>query len=428
MRGTRLSIGMAVIAAVGFATLLMTSMPVVAQTETVLHSFAGTDGISPVVSVVFDSAGNLYGVASQGGGSNNGTVFELTPNKNKWTEKTLLSFNGGAGGAMPLGGLIFDSAGNLYGTTKLGGANGVGTAFELIKSKSGAWSETVLHSFGSGKDGQYAVGNLNFDGAGNLYGSTQGGGAYSNATETSGGTVFKLAPKKGGGWTETVLHSFGNAKDGNSPRSNVILDKEGNLYGTTNAGGAYGSGTVYELSPKSGGGWTEKVLYSFDSKYAVNGDNNGYKPVAGLTLDTSGNLYGTTAYGGYYGGGVAYELSPKSGGSWTETVIYAFDFLNASEVGSTLYSGLVLDKEGNLYGTTLLGGDGTYFGNGTAFELKPPTKSGGTWSLDTLYVFQASDGTQPGTGYVTLDSDGSVYGGTQAGGANLDGVVFKITP
>jgi uncharacterized repeat protein (TIGR03803 family) len=242
-----------------------------AQTETVLHSFTGTDGTAPILSLVFDHAGTLYGVTTEGGSSNNGTVFELLPRSNgTWSVTTLHSFDGGKGGSTPLGGLVLDSAGNLYGTTKLGGITGVGVVFRLSKSSSG-WTETVLHSFGGGGDGRYPSGNLVLDAAGNLYGTTQGGGAYSNGTNYSGGTAYQVSPTSGGAWTETVLHSFGNGTDGLSPRANLTLDKAGNLYGTTITGGTNSYGTVFELS-LLGGNWSEKVLYSFDP---FNGQTDG---------------------------------------------------------------------------------------------------------------------------------------------------------
>lgn len=391
-----------------------------AQTETVLHAFSGKDGVSPSLTVTFDSAGNIYGITAEGGSSNNGTVFELTLKNGVWSEKTLISFNGGNGGSQPVGGLILDSSGNLYGTTKEGGTNGAGIVFELSKSGSGAWTEKILHNFGAGKDGKFPRATLVFDSAGNLYGTTEGGGAYGDGTVSKGGTAFKLAPGSKG-WTETVIHSFGNGTDAANPRCNLVLDANGNVYGTAMNAGANGYGAAYEISPQAHGGWKEKLIYSFNP---ANNFSDGGRPEAGLIFDKSGNLYGTTVFGGERGGGIVYELSPASGGAWSETVISSFEqpFFQPSN----LYSGVVFDSAGNLYGATLRGaGTGTVF-DGTVYKLTP--SGSGTWINTTLYAFGANHGAVPGAGSLVLDSSGNVYGATQAGGANKDGVVFKITP
>lgn len=403
-----------------FALGLAMPSPAAAQTETVLHAFSGKDGISPSLTLTFDSAGNLYGVTAEGGSSNNGTVFEMSPKNGMWTEKTLISFNGGSGGSQPVGGLIVDSSGNLYGTTKEGGANGAGIVFELSKSSSGAWTEKNLHNFGGGKDGKFPRGALVFDSAGNLYGTTEGGGAYGDGTITKGGVAFKLAPGSKG-WTETVIHSFGNGTDAANPRCNLVLDSSGNIYGTAMNGGANGYGAAYEISPQAHGGWKETLIYSFNP---ANNFGDGDRPEAGLIFDKSGNLYGTTVFGGGEGGGIVYELSPASGGAWSETVISSFEqpFFQPSN----LYSAVVFDSVGNLYGATLRGaGTGTLF-DGTIYKLVPA--GNGTWTNIMLFAFGANHGAVPGAGSLVLDSSGNLYGATQAGGANQDGVVFKITP
>ncbi len=400
--------------------LLLTTSYAVAQTETVLHAFSGPDGVSPSLGLVFDSAGNLYGVAAEGGSSNNGTVFELSPKGSSWTEKTLISFNGGSGGSQPVGGLVVDSSGNLYGTTKEGGSNGDGLVFELSKASSGPWTEKILHTFGNAKDGRFPTGTLVFDSAGNLYGTTQGGGAFGDGTQSKGGTAFKLAPVSAG-WTETVIHSFGNGTDGANPRCNLVFDSSGNVYGTAMNGGANAFGAAYEISPQAHGGWKEKLIYSFSP---VNNFGDGLHPAAGLVFDKSGNLYGTTIFGGGQGGGIVFELSPTSSGSWKETVISSFEqpFFEPSN----LYSGLVFDTAGNLYGATWRGaGTSTVF-DGTLYKLTP--SGSGTWTNTTLFAFGANNGAAPGVGSLVLDSSGNVYGATQAGGANKGGVVFKITP
>jgi uncharacterized repeat protein (TIGR03803 family) len=238
-------------------------------------------------------------------------VFELSPNAGGgWTEKVLHSFkNNGNDGSSSYASLIFDGVGNLYGTTAGGGAKSLGTVFELRPKTGGGWTEKLLHSFiDSGKDGYYPEAGLIFDASGNLYGTTAFGG--SGSCTDGCGTVFELTPKTGGGWTEKILHNLNNnGKDGYYPFARgLIFDGAGNLYGTTESGGSGscrdGCGTVFELTPKTGGGWTEKVLYNFK-----NNSRDGRKPGAGLIFDASGNLYGTT-YGGGHGGGTVFEITP----------------------------------------------------------------------------------------------------------------------
>jgi uncharacterized repeat protein (TIGR03803 family) len=361
MRGKRLSIGLRAALVIFTVSLLVTSTWASTNWyEKVLRSFGnGTDGYAPSAGLIFDAAGNLYGTTQYGGGANAyGTVFELTPaGGGNWTETVLYSFRSGTDGAVPGAGLIFDAAGNLYGTTTAGGPNN-GTVFELTPTTAGGWTEQVLYRFCSQAnctDGQYPYGSLIFDAAGNLYGTTEFGGTY------GAGTVFKLTPAAGGGWTETVLYSFGRGTDGASPLVGLIFDVVGNLYGTTTFGGTYGAGTVFELTPTAGGGWTETVLHSFNP----NNGTDGFNPYAGLIFDAAGNLYGTTYYGGSYGGGTVFELTPAAGGGWTETVLRSFG--NGTD-GFWPYAGLIFDHAGNLYGTTEYGGTHNY---GTVFELTP---------------------------------------------------------
>jgi uncharacterized repeat protein (TIGR03803 family) len=412
MSHKRFSLRLTLLSSAAAVILLMTANSL-AQTETVLHSFTGTDGTGPVLGLVFDHAGNLYGVTTEGGASNNGTVFELSQGSNgTWSVTTLHSFDGGKGGSTPLGGLVFDNSGNLYGTTKLGGSAGFGLVFRLSKSGS-AWTETVMHNFSAGGDGRYPSGNLVFDTAGNLYGTTQGGGAFSNGTEYSGGTAYQVSPKSGGGWTEKVMHSFGNGTDGVSPRANLTLDKAGNLFGTAIKGGTNNQGMVFELSP-SGGSWNETMVYSFNSS---NG-SDGWYPQGGLIFDKAGNLFGTTLFGGPgLGGGAIFELSPQTGGGWSETSIFGFFGPNRSP--QFPFSNLAFDSAGNLYGTTLKW-------HGSVFKLSP--LGGGIWNETQIYNFDGSHGSAPAIGALVFDSSGNLYGATQNGGANEDGTVFKITP
>jgi uncharacterized repeat protein (TIGR03803 family) len=375
-----------------------------------------------MLGLIFDSSGNLYGVAGEGGASNAGSVFKLTPSGSSFTEKTLYSFKGGTDGGTPVGSVVMDTSGNLYGTTKLGGANGVGVAYKLTKSGS-TFTESVIHAFGGSGDGQYPVGNLIFDSSGNLYGTTEGGGAHGNGQEMVGGVAFKLAPKSGGGWTETIMHSFGGTADGISPRANLVQDTSGNFFGTTFLGGSSSAGVVFKLAPKSGGGWTETIIHNFNPAENF-GATDGANPAAGLVFTNGNHLFGTTVGGGDFGGGVAFELS-SSGSTWTETVLFPF-FFGFFEPHS-VYSGLVFDTSGNLYGATLVGNEtccpGFY---GTIFELTP--NATGYWNEKDIYNFDGTHGSGPAIGSMVFDSSGNLYGATQNGGANKVGAVFKIVP
>ena len=289
--------------------------------EKVIHNFNGqnNDGFYPAGSLVSDAAGNLYGTTSSGGANSScsqvnssgcGTVFRLTHDaKGQWKESVIYSFKGRKGWE-PLGNLILDKKGNLFGTTSHGGGYSrncysCGTVFQLSPSGHGVWSERLLHHF-NGKDGAQPYGGLIFDAAGNLYGTTTGGGPYGG-----GGTVFELMPTGSGRWSEKVLHYFGKGKDGSVPRANLIFDAAGNLYGTTSGGGAHGlncanepCGTVFQLTIGGDGQWKETLLHSFS------GPPDGDTPIGTLVLDGEGNLYGTSFYGGVYDAGTVFEITP----------------------------------------------------------------------------------------------------------------------
>ncbi len=318
------------------------------------------------------------GIHSCGGFPDNcGTVFELSPKEGGgWTEKVLYSFGGSPDGYLPIAGLVLDAAGNLYGTTYYGGvhgcndvANNCGTVFELSPRQGGGWTEKVLHSFGKGTDGYWPYGGLILDAAGNLYGTTVVGGVDTTCEVIfSGcGTVFELSPDGSGGWSEKLLHSFGKGTDGTQPQAGLIFDAAGNLYGTTTAGGihpcsdGFGCGTVFELAPDGRGDWTEQVLHSFND----NG-SDGYDSYAGLIIDAAGNLYGTTVDGGIHDYGAMFEVSPAGGGHWTEKVLHSFNF-NGTDPAYPA-AGLIFDAHGNLYGTSYAGG--AYI-TGTVFEFAP---------------------------------------------------------
>jgi uncharacterized repeat protein (TIGR03803 family) len=414
-------------ALLALASIGLTAAPFAqAQQETVLYDFiANSSGSSPYGNLVFDSAGNLYGANSQGGGTGCygpgcGTVFELSPQPGgEWTETTLHNFNDSTGdGENPLGTVIFDSAGNLYGTTRYGGANSCGIVYQLVPQQNGSWKENILHSFDSSVDGCAPYAGVILDAAGNLYGTASEGGA------NSWGTAYELSPASGGGWTPKVLHAFGGETDGWTPLGGLIMDAAGNLYGTTEAGGertVNDGGTVYELHPQAGGAWKERILanFSLDGSFPQ-------EPYASLVFDGSGNLYGTSYFGGRGNRGTVFEVSPNKGG-WTTKTLHSFQKIDDLTDGSEPTSSLVLDSSGNIYGTTSDGGgcDQCY---GTVFELSPPT-SGTEWTEALLYVFtnQSPNGASPQAG-VIFDSAGNLYGTAQYGGTNLSGVAYEITP
>lgn len=266
-------------------------------TESVIHTFLGgeNDGADPVSGVIRDSAGNLYGTATQAGSENyNGAVFELMPNSDgTWTESIIYGFPGD-GGYYPIGPLTLDAAGNLYGTASQGGLYGNGTVFKLTPSGD-SWTQTTLYDFTGGKNGGSPANGLAFDVAGNLYGTTQYGG-----TDTVG-NVFKLAPTNGY-WNFSMLHSFTGGPDGGYPDGNLAIDTSGNLYGTTQVGGTYQYGTVYKFA-KSNARWNETILHTF-----TNGPDGSYPE--GLILGPSESLYGAADGGGIKNSGVVFEITP----------------------------------------------------------------------------------------------------------------------
>jgi uncharacterized repeat protein (TIGR03803 family) len=310
--------------------------------ETVLYTFTGApDGALPEAPVIFDKAGNLYGTTSDGGAFYRGTVFELSPVGSSWTETVLHTFTGQGDGARPNTGLIMDQAGNVYGATE-GDNNGPGSIFEL--SRSGAdWTETTIYPSGP-------FGGLTMDATGNIY-----------ATGLS--IVLELSRNGGGGWDTTVLHTFtGYPQDGMNAEGTLVFDQGGNLFGITYSGGAKNDGTVYKLSPGQNGQWTEQILYSFKN------GKDGRQPSAGVVLDAAGNIYGTTARGGALGPkhqGTVFELlAPAGAGDYKEKVLYSFYGPNGTSPNG------ILDSAGNLYGTTALGGTSN---SGVVFEVTPPT-------------------------------------------------------
>jgi uncharacterized repeat protein (TIGR03803 family) len=374
-----------------------------------LHRFTSGDrgGNFPAAGLVADLQGKLYGTTNGGGANYAGAVFELAPNRHGgWTETVLHLFKHSGDGDAPAGDLVFDAAGNLYGTTFAGG-NGSGIVFELTPDGHGGWHETVLYAFQGNGDGAQPVAGLIFDSAGNLYGTTNLGGTYDD------GTVFEMIPDGHGGWNETVLHSFNpNRVDGIDPEAGLIFDSAGNLYGTTASGGTYNNGTVFEFSPNGHGGGNETVLHSFNRR------DGGY-PFGGLIFDPAGNLYGTTINGGaFHDHGTVFKLAPDGHGGWKETVLHSF---NGTD-GATPRASLIFDSAGNLYGTTQKGGA---HGCGAVFELVPNGHGG--WKETVLHSFKDRPGAFP-LGSLIFGSPGHLYGTTSGDSTTTFGSVFEIAP
>jgi uncharacterized repeat protein (TIGR03803 family) len=386
-----------------------------AETARVLVTFKGPNGSGPQGALVADAAGNLYGTAQAGGGAaNDGTVFKLTKPATPtgiWKQTTLLTFTG-ANGAQPVASLVIDAKGNLYGTALRSDADGL--VFELSPPAAGkkAWTETVLASF-TGTNGNSPQGGLIADAAGNLYGATIAGGS------ANAGLVFRLSPpaSAGAAWTQTVLASLDGAAGGAYPTCNLAFDAQGNLYGTTTAGGASGDGTVFMLTPGAGGAapWTEQVLFSFDGA-------TGQTPYAGVLIDSAGNLYGTTAKGGADGDGLVYRLNKPAvaGDAWTETVLTTFKGAN----GNYAFAALTADASFNLYGVT---GGGGKFSGGALFKLVKPASGKGAWPEKLLFSLQGKFGYGPSAA-VYIDAAGDVFGSTAAGTTLGDGTIFEVTP
>jgi uncharacterized repeat protein (TIGR03803 family) len=381
-----------------FLFLASVSQPAQSQTYSVIYNFTGkgSDGATPYSGPILDRQGNLYGTTYLGGTLGAGSVYKLSPNGSSWTYTSLYSFKAGTDGsgpafgslamadralfgttegggffgtafvvctcgeegvthrfgtgtdgAQPIGGVVLDSAGNFYGTTSLGGPLGNGTVFQARRSGH-SWTESVIYSFTGGNDGANPPAGVTLDPHGNLYGTSSLGGV------DGGGVVYKLSHSSSG-WTQTVLYSFQGLSDGQNPVGGVVVDRAGNLYGTTFDGGVNGGGTVYELSPSSGG-WTFTVIYSFTGGYGG--------PYNKLTLDAKGNIYGFTNADGVNGLGSVFKLT-RTGGTWTFSDLH--DFIGGSD-GASPYGSVAVDSEGNVFGTAAVGGSEN---QGLVYEITP---------------------------------------------------------
>ena len=437
--------------------------------EKVLYSFQGSpDGSFPGGGLVFDKAGNLYGVTLEGGSGSCppaqcGIVYQLSPPAQKggpWTETVLYVFKGQhyGDGSSPAGTLLIDSSGNLYGGTGYGGTGkcmifggvvGCGTVYELSppKNQGEAWTETVLYSFKGGKDGQLAGESLTFDAQGNIYGATAYGGGYGSCNEPyyqHCGAIYELSPPqtKGGKWTETVLYGFKGVKsgqqsgDGANPNGGLVLDSKGAIYGTTYFGGnnvkgvceggvgGTGCGIVFKVTPPMGtsGKWALTLVHRFNGQ-------DGSNSAAGVVFDQNDNLYGTTSFGpGPYG--LIFELKKPSGKvrSWAELVLHAF---SGGNDGANPAAALAFDARGNLCGTT--NSPTSQSARGNVYRVRPSITMQETWTFDDIYTFHVvPDGENPGSSLV-FDKGRSLYGTTQYGGTGQAcqggcGTVFEVSP
>jgi uncharacterized repeat protein (TIGR03803 family) len=434
MKSKKRSIGLSAVLAVTSLAFQATSTRAVAQiTEQVLYGgFDNTspDAFEPAGGVIFDGPSHLIGTTLQGGKYGGGTVFELTQKANgSWGYAMIYSFKGGtADGDGPSTGVILGHANNLYGTTANGGANGYGIVFQLTPPTKTVphWTEKILHSFGAPTDdGQFPAGSLTLGLNGTLYGTTLQGGANTNCQNGSGGssacgTVFELKLAKSGKWEYATIYSFGLSAitdDGQNPVG--VTYYNGNLYGATEQGGSNGEGTVFELNPPPAGSsfgtqWTEPgtaPLHNF-AGYPT----DGAVPYVGLSVDTSGNLWGTTSEGGVnLNSGTVFELTQASG-VWTYALSYSL-----SGTDGIIPSGVTFDDFGNLWFTVGVG-DG---GQGGAIALATSTTG---WIPGYNWIFGGTgDGAYPSSG-LTLDTFGNLYGTTQEGGTNGWGAVYEITP
>ena len=370
-----------------------------AQTFTTLYTFTGgADGGLPFGGLIFDSEGNLYGTTAVSQLSSGGTAFEFSPASGALN--TLYTFQANGDGYGPYAKVVFDSAGNLYGTTDFGGGAGYGTVFELSPNGSGGWQKTTIHEFEGGTDGLHPTSGLVIDAAGNLYGTTPNGGPGNF------GIVFELSPGASG-WTETILHHFGGVF---RPQGGLVFDPQGNLYGTANGGGPSGCGGVFELTPSSGN-WNVQVLHAFRC------GSDGANPEGTLALDNMGRIFGTTNQGGAFKQGEVYMLTPRAGKGWQIRVIHSF---NGAD-GALPSVGVTLDAAGNVYGTTQYGGAQNV---GVVYKLTATSSS--TWTHSILHNLTGPDGEYPSP--LLLDGLGNLFGTTTEGGASNLGTVFEITP
>jgi len=409
--------------------ILMLALSVVASAQTVgstLYTFSEQTSFWPQGSLLEDGTGNLYGTTRGGGAYGVGSVIELSPpavSGGAWTLATLYSFVPyGVSGYVPISDLVKDQAGAFYGTTFVGGDSvcNCGGVYKLVPPTvtGGAWTESVIYNFKGGADGRLpAVAALALTSNGTLYGVTIRGGTWDN------GVLYQLTTKNGKAYTEKVLYSFGEAGDASTPNGPVTVDANGYIYGTAAQGGAFGQGSVYRYVPATKTHVAnESLLYSFGGS-----STTGATPIGNLIFDSGGNLYGVTYEGGSGGDGVVYSLAP-SPTTWTESVLFTF----SKNSGTNPVAGLSWNHtNNNLYGTASSGNPNTS-GDGTVFKMTPPAVKGGAWTESTLYQFTYKVVGGYPTGVVTRDSKtGTLYGTAINGGIEgcdlYCGTIWSIT-
>jgi uncharacterized repeat protein (TIGR03803 family) len=381
----------------------------------VLHVFrkAG-DGDAPMAGVQANAAGDLFGSTEFGGAHGFGSIFMLRPplsGKTTWTEKVIFSFADGKDGGFPSSGLSINNQGQLLSSTLMGGIANHGTIFRLNPpaAPSTAWTENVLLNFTGAPDGDGPLGDLLVRAKGTVLGTTSAGGASNN------GAVFSFVPSPSGTATQDqILFSFDGNLTGGRPQVGVVTDGSGNFFGTTEANGQFNNGVVFKITPSTtpGTAATETTIFQFNLA-------NGGQPVGSLVL-SGGSLFGVTFAGGAFNQGIAFQLTPPSGGGmWIETILHSF---SGGVDGGEPQSGLLPDGHGGLFGTASQGGTS---GNGNFFHLTPPAQPGGTWTLTPLHQFAGgNDGAVPGGDL--LEINGVIFGTTQ--GSTNGGTVYKIVP
>jgi uncharacterized repeat protein (TIGR03803 family) len=393
------------------AVFVLSVVTATAATTNVIFSFEEDEGEYADTDLETDGAGNIYGTTVLGGDFASGTVFKLSPTPTGWLHTVLYSFTSGADGGEPYKGVTLDRQGNLYGTAVTGGSGscegGCGVVYKLTNS-GGKWNQTVIHAFTGGDDGSGPGARVTVDQSGNVYGMAPTGGAYGL------GTIYKIRQEHNEAWNLQVIHAFTGGADGATGSAGRMILRRGRLYGAATAGGTYGSGVVFELTPRGVGEWNFRTIYSF------RGQPDGSFPYGALLFDRLGNIHGTTYYGGANGIGAVYELSPRASiGEWNESVLYSFQ---EGSDGNSPIGNLVSDNVGNLYGTTSEGG----LGSGTIFKLSP--MGSGQWVETVVHPFQGPpDGAFAYNGMV-VDKFGNFYGATVHGGDNNDGAIYKFTP
>jgi uncharacterized repeat protein (TIGR03803 family) len=392
----------------------------------VIYSFRGPDGSTPEAAVIADGHGNLYGTTVAGGATGPscpsdgcGTVFELMPQKSGgWKELVLHSF-AGSNALYPSNALVFNPSGNLFSATEVGGRAGAAYGLE---HRAPGWHYVTLHDFLGGRDGQQPRSSLTYL-SGTLYGTTVAGG---NGSSGGNGVVYAITGS-GQHWKEKIIHRFVNSAYGANPQAGLVSDSAGNFYGTTSYGGnpacPTGCGTVFELSPV-GGRWTGKVLHKFDGY-------DGFDPLATLVFDSHGNLFGSTNQGqggGCVGAGCGtiFELSQVKNGSWRFSVVHNF----SAKQGGGPAGNMVFNASGNLYGSTVIGGNlaacKQQGGCGVVFKLTP--LGNGKWTYAVLHAFNNSpDGALPNGG-LAENGRGRIFGTTIGGGTYGLGTVFQVKP